>query len=567
VITIKPATSVWAASIAAALLAGPAQASVEWDGDASQGTGVFKNLEQHEGSITAITDSVQGRIFRFNKPNGSNRCESRGIRINGAGYTFQNGQTHYFGWRHRLSTTADNNANFQWKSYGNHIQNWPVVVKMVGGRTTIIQRQPGSVVSTIWSGPITANTWNHYVLGLHLSDATRGGWVELWYRNVRQTFNDGTQRYLCRTFDDENDPKWGIYGGSTMAMINDVDGLKMGTTPGDVAEEPIVTPTSTPTPTTPPVTPTATPTPTSTPCTPCNSEITPGASGVTASTNDGNLPSNTVDNTLATRWSGSGDGAWIKYNLGGRRILNNIRIAVYNGDGRRNRFDIQVSHDDVAWSNVFTDIQSSGTTTVEERYDFPPGTEATYVRYVGHMSNVGTFNSVTEVSVFGTSALSLTPTPTAPPTATPTPTPTATPTPTPATPVDVTPGAGAITASTNDGNVPGNTVDNNLATRWSANGDGQWIQYDLGTARTVTSLQVAWYQGNTRASTFDAAVSDSPTGPWTVLVGGQASAGNTTALETYDVTDGTGRYVRLTGHGNSVNGWNSLTEVNIFAAP
>ena len=49
---------------------------------------------------------------------------------------------------------------------------------------------------------------------------------------------------------------------------------------------------------------------------------------------------------------------------------------------------------------------------------------------------------------------------------------------------EITPAASAVTASTNDGNVPGNTVDNNLATRWSANGDGQWLQLDLGTTRT-----------------------------------------------------------------------------------
>ena len=29
-----------------------------------------------------------------------------------------------------------------------------------------------------------------------------------------------------------------------------------------------------------------------------------------------------------------------------------------------------------------------------------------------------------------------------------------------------------------------NAVDNNLATRWSANGDGQWLQLDLGTGQT-----------------------------------------------------------------------------------
>src|SRR5438034_2721781 len=38
----------------------------------------------------------------------------------------------------------------------------------------------------------------------------------------------------------------------------------------------------------------------------------------------------------------------------------------------------------------------------------------------------------------------------------------------------------SVVASANDGNIPQNTLDNNLATRWSANGDGQWIRYDFG---------------------------------------------------------------------------------------
>jgi len=58
-----------------------------------------------------------------------------------------------------------------------------------------------------------------------------------------------------------------------------------------------------------------------------------------------------------------------------------------------------------------------------------------YVRYVGHMSNVGTFNSLTEVEIWGSTCTSCpTPTPT-PVTPTPTPTPiTPTPTPTPTVP-------------------------------------------------------------------------------------------------------------------------------------
>src|SRR5438034_8217740 len=38
----------------------------------------------------------------------------------------------------------------------------------------------------------------------------------------------------------------------------------------------------------------------------------------------------------------------------------------------------------------------------------------------------------------------------------------------------------SVVASGDDGNIPQNTLDNNLATRWSASGDGQWIRYDLG---------------------------------------------------------------------------------------
>ena len=38
----------------------------------------------------------------------------------------------------------------------------------------------------------------------------------------------------------------------------------------------------------------------------------------------------------------------------------------------------------------------------------------------------------------------------------------------------------AVTASGNDGNVPSNVIDNNLNTRWSSNGIGQWIRADLG---------------------------------------------------------------------------------------
>ena len=159
-------------------------------------------------------------------------------------------------------------------------------------------------------------------------------------------------------------------------------------------------PTATPTPTSPIATPTPTPTPT--PCGACTDvEITPPGSAVTASTSDVNLPANAVDDDLATRWSGNGE-AWLQLDLGAVRTVSKVHVAVYNGNARRNRFDLQVATVSGAWTTVWSG-ESTGTTTAEEAYDFDD-VPARWVRYVGHGSNVGTFNSVTEVSVFAPAA-------------------------------------------------------------------------------------------------------------------------------------------------------------------
>jgi hypothetical protein len=131
--------------------------------------------------------------------------------------------------------------------------------------------------------------------------------------------------------------------------------------------------------------------------------------------------------------------------------------------------------------------------------------------------------------------------------------------------VEVTPPAAAVTASTNDGNVPGNTVDNNLSTRWSAEGDGQWIAWDLGSARTVGYVRLAVYQGNQRRNVFDLQTSSNATS-WATIWSAESS-GTTTQEQTYDFPDVQARYIRYLGHENNTNDWNSLTEVSIFATP
>ena len=118
-----------------------------------------------------------------------------------------------------------------------------------------------------------------------------------------------------------------------------------------------------------------------------------------------------------------------------------------------------------------------------------------------------------------------------------------------------------VSASTNDGNLPVNTVDNDLNTRWSASGVGQWIQYDLLSLHRVDAVSLATYVGNTRASYFDVDTSRDGTN-WSLVFTGQSS-GTTTNLERFDCTNSWARYVRIVGRGNSQSAWNSYTEVNI----
>ena len=300
-------------------------------------------------------------------------------------------------------------------------------------------------------------------------------------------------------------------------------------------------------------------------------EITPPASAVTASTSDANLPGNTVDNNLATRWSGNGDGQWVQLDLGAVQRVGSIRVAVYQGNSRQNRFDLQVASTLGAWTTVWSGL-SSGTTTAEQLYDFDDA-EARWVRYLGH-GNVGAsntaMNSVTEISILA--GLAPTPTPTTVPTSTPTPTATsptpdptsATPTPTPSV-VDLTPGAAGVSASTSDGNLPANTVDGSLTTRWSANGDGAWIQYDLGAVHSVAYVRIAVYNGNSRQNRFDIQVS-SGGGVWSTVFANRLTSGTTTALETHDLGGAGARYVRYVGHGSTVGTFNSVSEVELWGA-
>jgi poly(beta-D-mannuronate) lyase len=269
-------------------------------------------------------------------------------------------------------------------------------------------------------------------------------------------------------------------------------------------------------------------------------------SAVTASTYDvanNAVPANAVDGDLSTRWAGQGDGAFITFDLGSTQNVQLIKIAWYQGNTRTTTFDVLAGGSSSGpWTTLINRGVSSGTTLSFETYDFAD-TNARYIRIVGHGNSSGNgWNSISEVELWGAAAAS-----------------TGSQLPVP---------GSAVTASTYDvanNAVPANAVDGDLSTRWAGQGDGAFITFDLGGTQNVQLIKIAWYQGNTRTTTFDVLAGGSSSGPWTTLINRGVSSGTTTNVETYDFADTSARYIRIVGHGNSSgNGWNSISEVELW---
>ncbi|CAH1219604.1 hypothetical protein PAECIP111891_04936 [Paenibacillus allorhizoplanae] len=259
--------------------------------------------------------------------------------------------------------------------------------------------------------------------------------------------------------------------------------------------------------------------------------VIPG-SAVTASTYQvGNIPANTVDGSLTSRWASDGDGQWIQYDLGSNKQVDLLKIAFFEGSLKTFTFDIQTSLDGVNFTTAHAGIKSAQTNALQT-FELPDTSPVRYVRLVGHMNTASTWNSFNEVEIYFP-------------------------------PAKLAVAANAVTASTHDGNVPANTIDGSLDTRWSALGDPQWIQYDLGSNKQVAFVQMAFYNGDVRTATFDIETSTDNVNFTPVATRLQSTFNN--GLLKFDFTDvGSARYVRIVGHGNSVTLWNAFTEVEIY---
>ena len=123
--------------------------------------------------------------------------------------------------------------------------------------------------------------------------------------------------------------------------------------------------------------------------------------------------------------------------------------------------------------------------------------------------------------------------------------------------------AQAIGESTDD-HSPSHAIDNNLnpESRWSSDGQGNSITFDLGSLSTVRQVSTAWYKADIRKAFFDVQTSTDNRNWKTVLDG--ATAEGREDMIAFDLPDSEARYVRVVGQGNSDSSWNSLIEIDII---
>jgi len=115
---------------------------------------------------------------------------------------------------------------------------------------------------------------------------------------------------------------------------------------------------------------------------------------------------------------------------------------------------------------------------------------------------------------------------------------------------------------TDPGTSAQNVLDGDLTTRWSNDNYGAALELDLGQPRQLDGAGVGFYQGAQRIAHFELRASTDRTS-WTTVYAGNSS-GDSSQLHFYSWPTLTARYLRLVGFGNSINDWNSVTEVRLY---
>jgi len=119
-------------------------------------------------------------------------------------------------------------------------------------------------------------------------------------------------------------------------------------------------------------------------------------------------------------------------------------------------------------------------------------------------------------------------------------------------------------------NEPNNLYDNNDTTRWSSQGEGEYVILQLRNKATIDFIKLAYYHGNFRQGYFSLYGSND-TSTWEELLIDQQTSGVSEAKEVFEIPDQQDppsyQFIKLVGQSNSENSWNSILELEVFGTP
>lgn len=129
---------------------------------------------------------------------------------------------------------------------------------------------------------------------------------------------------------------------------------------------------------------------------------------------------------------------------------------------------------------------------------------------------------------------------------------------------EAVPVVSAYAAESGPGTAPDDTLDGDYISYWAADGEGKYIEYDLGEERDLIGVDIAWHLGNERQAYFGIETSTDGVN-FTERYRGESS-GKYIDPQFYEFdTIEPVRYVRVVGYGNSQGStWHSVAEFGAY---
>ena len=237
-----------------------------------------------------------------------------------------------------------------------------------------------------------------------------------------------------------------------------------------------------------------------------------------------------TDGNTGTRWSSAfSDPQWLEVDLGSSKSI--CQVVLQWEAAYATAFQIQTSADGTTWTTIYsTTTGTGGTQTLNVT-----GT-GRYVRMYGTARATPYGYSLWEFQVYGTSSGGS--------------------------------GCGTANAALNQPTTASSVqnatfpasaaTDGNTGTRWSsAFSDPQWLEVDLGSAKSICQVVLDW---ETAYATAFQVQTSSDGSTWTTIYSTTTGTGGT---QTLNVT-GTGRYIRMYGTARATQYGYSLREFQVF---